>query len=161
MPTSFTPLVKALHLESHPEGGFFRETYRSAENLKRSGGDRRSVATSILYLLPAGARSRWHRIKSDEVWNYHLGGPLQLCEIAPSGRAHCTLIGPVPSRRQALQHVVPAGSWFAAKPSPGTRFTLVGCVVAPGFDFRDFELADPDQLVRTHPRLAPLIRRYA
>ena len=158
-------LVKHHALQPHPEGGFFREHYRSPLRLSRRALPRqypgpRHAVTSILYLLPAGTVSRWHRITSDEIWHYHLGGPLQLCEISPAGKPKCTLIGPDVRRHQTLQHVVPGQSWFAAKPATNTGFSLVGCVVAPGFEFEDFELAKAGMLVRKYPKLRKLIEQY-
>ncbi len=165
MTTTIAALVRALKLRPHPEGGFYRETFRSRVVVPRAGlpgrfPGARPAATSILYLLPAGARSAWHRIRSDELWSFHLGGPLRLCEISPPGTPRCTLIGPQVDRRQVLQHVVPAGSWFAAKPAPGTPYTLVGCMVAPGFEFEDFEMARAGALERRYPKLRKLVRLY-
>jgi predicted cupin superfamily sugar epimerase len=146
-------LVRQLRLRPHPEGGFYRETYRAPlliprRALPRRYGGARAAATSILFLLPRGAVSRLHRIASDEAWHFHLGGPLLIVEIGPGGRPRRTLLGPDPARGHRLQHVVPAGTWFGARPAPGTAFTLVGCAVAPGFDFADFEMGDRAELLR-------------
>jgi len=165
MTTELKRLVKMLSLEPHPEGGFFKETYRSPLRIPEEGlpeaflGSRRS-STSILYLLPAGAKSRWHRIKSDEIWSFHLGGPIQVCEISTKGKPKCTMVGPATRRGQVLQHVVPAGSWFAAKPAAGTAYSLVGCVVAPGFEYEDFELAERGDLEKKYPKLKKLVAQY-
>ncbi len=143
-----TPLIRSLRLKPHVEGGFFRETYRAPGRICR--------ATSILFLLPAGSVSRLHRIKSDEIWFFHLGGPLVIVELDESlGRLRRTRLGP----QYCLQHTVKAGTWFGAYPEKATKFSLVGCVVAPGFDFKDFELAQRKTLCRAFPRYRRLIER--
>lgn len=143
-------LVVALGLAPHPEGGFFRETYRSAESFAPAGiGAPRAVSTAILYLLRAGEKSRLHRIKSDELWHHHLGGGLRLTQLLPGGKIEETLIGPGLAAGQRLQHAVPAGAWFGAEPLG--EFALVGCTVAPGFDFADFELGKRNDLVQEFP----------
>jgi predicted cupin superfamily sugar epimerase len=158
-------LIKSLNLSRHPEGGWYREVYRSRGSIapgalpRRYGGPRR-YATSILYLLQAGERSAFHRVHSDELWHVHLGGPLSLCEISPRGRPRCIALGTDVRRGHAFFHVVRAGTWFAARPAPGVPFVLVGCTVAPGFEFADFELARPGALESRWPRLAPLVRKY-
>lgn len=123
-------LIKLLALEPHPEGGYYRETYRSA------------ASTAIHFLLPKGARSRKHRIASDELWHFHLGGPLTVFEILETGERIETVLGPEVARGHKLQHVVPGGRWFGAYPNEGTEYALVSCTVAPPFDFSTFELAD-------------------
>lgn len=159
-------LIAALRLRPHPEGGYFRETYRAAGTIARTALPRRypgprRYATAILYLLPAGQRSRWHRIASDELWHFHLGGPLLIADLSPAGRARTVVLGPRIGRGQAIQHVIPAGHWFAAQPAPGTRYALVGCTVAPGFEFEDFEMADTAALRTRYPRHARLVDRFS
>lgn len=156
MHAGISALVKKLRLRPHPEGGFFRETYRAPLLLSRAALPRRyrgarPASTSILFLLPSGAVSRLHRIASDEVWHFHLGGPLVIVELGRGGRARRTTLGPNPSRGHRLQHVVRAGTWFGARPAPATPFSLVGCTVAPGFDFADFEMGNRAGLLREFP----------
>ncbi len=146
-------LIETLQLAPHPEGGFFRETYRAA-----AGNDGRSASTAIYFLLPRGHRSRLHRLSSDEVWHFYGGGPLVVVEIDPQGRVHETRIGPGLTRGETLQHVVPAGNWFGAYPASGSAYCLVGCTVAPGFEFGDFEMAERDELARVFPHADGLIR---
>lgn len=152
-------LVESLSLRRHPEGGWFAETYRAAGRIPGSAlprhGSARAYATSILFLLERGEVSRLHRLKSDELWFHHAGGPLTVVEIRPGGRLAATVLGPGGS----YQHAVKAGAWFGAFPAPGTDFALVGCAVAPGFDFADFELASRSALSRRYPRHASLIAR--
>ena len=141
-------VVRRLGLLPHPEGGFYRETYRSALTLDLPGGRRRAAATAIHYLLPAGTWSAWHRVASDEVWHHYDGGALRL-HLLGSGtrRLH----------RGEPQLLVPAGVWQAAEPEDGP--VLCGCTVAPGFDFADFELGHADDLVAAYPEDEALIRR--
>jgi predicted cupin superfamily sugar epimerase len=149
-------LVKALGLLPHPEGGWFRETYRAAETVggsalpRRFGGDR-SVSTAIYFLLESGQCSHLHRIRSDEVWHFYAGDPLIVVEIDPAGRLKTTRLGGGFAAGGVYQHVVPAGVWFGAAPAENGRFALVGCTVAPGFDFADFELAERAALLAEYP----------
>lgn len=133
-------LAASLGLKPHPEGGYFRETYRSAHS------------TAILYLLGEGDKSNLHRIKSDEIWHWHRGGTLELTQISPEGRAETVLISP-----ENPQHVVPAGHWFGGRPAKGAGYVLCGCTVAPPFEFKDFELGKRNQLVEAFPLLRELI----
>lgn len=133
-------LVAKLGLAPHPEGGFYRETYRSA------------ASTAILYLLAEGDKSNLHRIKSDELWHWHRGGVLELTQISPAGAVETVLIGP-----DHPQHAVPAGYWFGGRPAKGAGFVLCGCTVAPPFDFKDFELGKRKKLVEEFPLLREII----
>jgi predicted cupin superfamily sugar epimerase len=149
-------LVRQLGLQPHPEGGYFRETYRAAEAIEGSAlprrfGGQRSISTAILFLLEAGQSSRLHRIKADEVWHFYAGDPLIVVEIDAAGRLQTTRLGGNLAEGAVYQHVVPAGTWFGATPAEDGRFALVGCTVAPGFDFADFELADRTRLLAEYP----------
>lgn len=141
-------VVRRLGLMPHPEGGFYRETFRSPLTLDLPDGRRRAASTAIHYLLPAGARSTWHRLASDEVWHHYGGGAL-----------HLHLLGTGTRRldRSEPQAVVPAGVWQAAEPEG--EAVLCGCTVAPGFDFADFELGREETLVAAYPDQGALIRR--
>jgi uncharacterized protein len=139
------PLARALDLLPHPEGGWFRETWRSAESCAPAGyGGPRSVATAIYFLLCPGERSRWHVVRSDELWFWHGGGPLELrtggagAQPEPGGGV---LLGGDPGAGQQPQARIPGGVWQSAAPV-GAEHVLVSCVVAPGFDVADFRLAD-------------------
>lgn len=146
-------LVAKLGLKEHPEGGFFREIYRSPLRV-RAGGKERSAVTCIYYLLPRGSFSAFHRLRHDELWHFLGGSPLRI-HCLREGREPWTLeLGP----GQELQAVVPAGTWFAAEPA-GDDFALLGCTVAPGFEFADFELADRERLAAAFPLAAGLVRR--
>ena len=130
---SAAEIVAEYSLAPHPEGGWFRETFRASA----SPGER-PASTSILFLLGAGENSHWHRVDADEHWLFHAGDPLALQIVTADGGIDA-LIGNDPGL--SPQAVVPAGAWQAAR-STG-RWSLVGCVVAPGFDFAGFELAEP------------------
>ncbi|MHB8269965.1 cupin domain-containing protein [Bradyrhizobium sp.] len=127
-------IIARLELKPHPEGGYFRETFRDP----RLDSNGRSVSTAIFFLLARGERSHWHRIDAVEVWHFYAGSPLKL-EIADSDGLRVVTLGPDLAAGQVPQAVVPATAWQAAA-SCGD-WTLVGCTVAPGFDFAKFELA--------------------
>lgn len=157
MPERIDKLVTRLKLAPHPEGGFYRETYRAPESISKNAlparftGDR-SHATAIYYLLAAGDRSKLHRIHADEIWHFYDGDPLLIVAIAPDGVLSVTTLGRDFAHGQVPQYVVPAGHWFGALPAPGSTYALTGCTVAPGFDFADFELAEPDALLAAFPQ---------
>ena len=144
-------LIKLLDLKPHPEGGFFRETYRSKE---KTGGH--NLSTAIYFLLPKGAVSKLHRLKSDELWHFHLGDPLTLVQIF-SDRMEKETLGSKVTAGEKLQHVVPAGCWFGAYPTGA--YSLVGCTVSPGFDFADFEMGDRKKLLNDFPQATEEIRK--
>lgn len=154
--------IESLGLARHPEGGWFRESYRSAETIpahalsERFGGSR-SFGTAILFLLERGDVSALHRIQSDEIWHFYEGAPLAVHILHPDGRRREILLGRDATRGECFQGVVPAGCWFGAE-SRGD-FSLVGCTVAPGFDFHDFRMADREELTSRHPEHAALISR--
>ena len=143
-------LIEFYGLEKHPEGGYFRESYRAPDTVTVGRGERNSF-TAIYFLLKAGDRSRLHRIKSDEVWHFYEGGPITVAQIEPDGRVQYTIMGKDAASGQKLQHAVPAGCWFGAFPCAGTEFSLTGCTVAPGFDFTDFELGERAALLEQLP----------
>ncbi|WP_240410139.1 cupin domain-containing protein [Flavisolibacter nicotianae] len=122
------------------------------------GGDR-NYATSIYYLLQRGDFSAFHRIQSDEIWHFYTGGHLSLHLIDQQGHYERHTLGDAPGSGAQFQVVMPAGVWFAAEPAPGTDFTLAGCTVSPGFDFRDFELAHKDTLREQYPVHSEIIER--
>jgi hypothetical protein len=129
-------VIRRLALEPHPEGGRFRETFRHVP----SGGGRGAL-THIYYLLREGERSGWHRVDATEMWHHYAGAPLLLHIEGDDGAVHTHRLGPDPDSGEALTHVVPAGRWQAAEPLGA--WTLVGCTVAPAFEFTGFELAAP------------------
>ncbi len=133
--TSAAGIIARLGLEPHPEGGWYRETFRDDAP---DGG--RAASTAIFYLLEQGQVSAWHRVNDAvEVWHHYAGGPLKISLAAPDGPARDVVLGVDLDAGQSPQVVVPKGWWQAARPLGG--WTLVGCTVAPGFEFAAFELA--------------------
>lgn len=157
-------IVKDLKLEPHPEGGFYREMFRDEGKIPKSAlpgrfkGDR-NYSTAIYYLLPQGTFSSLHRIPSDEVWHFYSGQSMTVVEITPDGRVIKTVLGQNLAQGEKLQSVVKAGNWFGAYPNAGTEYALVGCTVAPGFDFADFEKGDRTQLLKEFPQAREVIER--
>jgi predicted cupin superfamily sugar epimerase len=153
-------LVKSFGLEPHPEGGFYKETYRSRSFFKSLpapfNGDR-NYSTAIYFLLPKGTRSGLHRIRSDEIWHFYLGGSLSLVQIFPDGKCETVVLGSNVVKGEKLQHVVPAGCWFGAFPNENVEYSFVGCTVSPGFDFADFEMATRLELIKQFPEHKALI----
>ncbi|ADB41572.1 cupin domain-containing protein [Spirosoma linguale] len=156
--------VQTYNMQPHPEGGYFAETYRAAETIPQSalperfGGDR-AFSTAIYFLLESHHVSALHRIASDEVWHFYAGGALEIFVITPIGDLSVIRLGSNPAQGEVFQAVVPAGCWFGSKPATGVDFSLVGCTVAPGFDFADFEMADREQLLAEFPEHRAVIER--
>ncbi len=138
MPAGAAEMIAALELQPHPEGGWYRETWRAEESV--AGG--RAAATSILFLLEAGQRSHWHRVDAGEMWLFQAGAPVALSIAEEGGTARTVTLGPDPLAGQTLQQLVPPGAWQSAE-GPAQGWSLVACVVAPGFEFAGFELAPP------------------
>ena len=136
-------IITALNLSPHPEGGYFRETFRD-EACNEQG---RSVSTAILYLLKAGELSHWHRVDATEVWHWYAGAPLELKQREDNQPETSGVLGNAVLENQSPQIVVPAGVWQSAQ-SLGD-WTLVGCTVAPGFEFSGFEMAPIDGKSKT------------
>ncbi|KMT65912.1 cupin domain-containing protein [Catenovulum maritimum] len=146
-------LVQQLNLVPHPEGGYFTETYRSELTIQAMGFDaERACSTGIYFLLEQGDFSAFHRIKSDEMWHFYSGQTLEIIEIDLAGTLSVTLLGQDITNGEQPQYVVKAGHWFASRPKPTSLYSLVGCTVAPGFDFADFEMADSKTLIERFPQ---------
>jgi uncharacterized protein len=157
-------LIQRFGLRPHPEGGFFRETFRSAESVRRPDAlnTSRSASTAIYYMLCDGAYSAWHRIRSDEVWHFYAGEPLLVHVINPNGEVTTHRLGNTLHDANAVfQAVVECGHWFSAELADPRSFALVGCTVAPGFEFNEFELGNIDALRADYPQHEALIRRLA
>jgi predicted cupin superfamily sugar epimerase len=156
--------IKALALVRHPEGGWFRETYRSTEGISRKSlparfpGDR-SFSTAIYFLLAGEDFSAFHRIRQDEVWHFYDGSPLTVHVLDEAGRYAALKLGRNLERGETPQGVVRAGCWFAAAQDDAAGYALVGCTVAPGFDFADFEMPAREQLLALYPQHRALIER--
>lgn len=158
--------VDKFSMQPHPEGGYFAETYRSAELIPKAGlPDRfdgaRSFGTAIYFLLESHHVSALHRIASDEIWHFYAGGCLEIFVIAPGGELTIIRLGNQSEQGDLFQAVVPAGCWFGSKPASGTDFSLVGCTVAPGFDFTDFEMASQAKLLQEFPQHREVIEKLS
>lgn len=170
VPLTADDLIRILHLQPHPEGGHFRETYRApldVAGISVADGVSypiRSASTSIYFLLKRGEISGLHRIRSDEVWHFYAGAPITVTAIHADATIATWRLGQNMFSGERPQCVVPAGAWFGAALAPDSAsgspdFALAGCTVAPGFAFEDFELADRQDLIREFPMHAELIRR--
>jgi len=155
--------IEKLKLEPHPEGGFYRQTYRAdlvlaKESLPHFAGPR-AASTAIYFLLDGANFSAFHRLRSDELWHFYVGAPLTVHVIDECGGYSELRLGGSPDAGEALQAVVKAGCWFASEVRDRKSFALVGCTVAPGFDFEDFELAKRDELTRRYRQHRELIEK--
>ncbi len=151
-------LIARWDLKAHPEGGFYRETFRSDTIVEPRPGVRRTASTAIYFLLPGGDFSAFHRVASDEVWHHYDGDPVDLHTIDPHGAYACVRVGRRSSEGEVSQHVVRAGVWQAAA-AVGDRFALCGCTVAPGFEFADFELANREEMLTRFPQHRAIVHR--
>ena len=154
--------IEKLRLEAHPEGGYFRQTYRADIEIAQQAlparfpGARRA-STAIYFLLETGDFSAFHRLRSDEVWHFYAGSTLMVHVIEPAGEYSRIYLGS--GAEEAFQCVVRAGCWFGCELVDGGSYALVGCTVAPGFDFEDFEMGKRLELMRAYPEHRTLIQR--
>lgn len=155
--------IEQFDLLPHPEGGYYAETYRASESIAHSalparfGGDR-AFSTGIYFLLESHNFSAFHRIQADEMWHFYAGEALEVFVIDPQTQEMKVVrLGNDPDKGETFQAVVPAGAWFASRPAAGSAYALVGCTVAPGFDFADFEMAGRAPLTADYPQHAQLI----
>jgi predicted cupin superfamily sugar epimerase len=156
--------IKTLGLEKHPEGGWFKEVYRSdeliqKEHLPERFSGSRHHSTSIYFMLTSDTFSAFHRIKSDELWHFYKGSPVTIYMIDDAGKYSEILLGDDPDGGESFQCVIPAGVWFGAKVNLPDSFSLVGCTVAPGFHFDDFELGEREELMKLFPQHKGIIAR--
>ncbi|MEI7525512.1 MAG: cupin domain-containing protein [Mariniphaga sp.] len=160
----YEQIINRLDLQPHPEGGFYKEVYRSkgviqGDSLGAKFQGERNYSTSIYFLLTSEVFSSFHRIVQDEIWHFYDGSPLALHIISPEGDYSQRIIGRAIAQGEVPQFVVPGGSWFGAMVIRETDFSLLGCTVAPGFDFRDFELATRSDLLLKFPLHSEIIRK--
>ena len=159
-----TDWIKKLNLAAHPEGGYFKEVYRAEETMAKAGlpkryASNRALSTSIYFLLTTESVSNFHRLNSDEIWHFHFGGKAKIHFINEEGHYSFSIIGEALNDEANFQVVIPQGTWFAAEVIE-KDYILVGCTVAPGFEFEDFELADRQSLSSTYPAHQTLIARF-
>lgn len=158
-------LIEKLGLKKHPEGGYFKEVYRSKEIIPKHGLHKRysggrNYSTSIYFLLESDDYSVFHRIKSDETWHFYAGSAVTIHMIDEKGKYETVTIGSNQEKEEVFQFTVPGGVWFAASVEKADSYALAGCTVAPGFDFDDFELAKREDLTGLFPLLEEVIRMF-
>ena len=156
-------LIKSLGLIPHPERGYYSETYRAPSQVESPvHGGGRSASTAIYFLVTAEQPSTFlHRLLSDEVFHLYDGGPLEILRLFPDGTWDVAVLGMNLDAAERPQIVIPAGTWFGTELRPGTSHCLVGCTVAPGFEFGDFELAQGPELAERYPAVSDRIRRMS
>lgn len=155
-------IIKYFDLTTHPEGGYFKETFRSEgfitqENLESNFEGNRNYCTSIYFLLTSEKFSAFHKINQDEIWHFYTGTTLKLHQISPEGKYSCVKIGSDFKNYEIPQYTVPAHHYFAAEVIQKNSFSFVGCTVSPGFDFRDFLLPTCEELCNQFPKHKNLI----
>ncbi|NHF59889.1 cupin domain-containing protein [Flavobacteriaceae bacterium TP-CH-4] len=158
-------IIQTLNLQPHPEGGYFRETYRSKgtiseNNLGTGYKGSRNYCTCIYFLLTSEIFSAFHRIAQDEIWHFYEGAPIQLHTLSPDGKHIEYVIGKDLTKGQVPQLVVPGGHWFAARILEPEAYALVGCTVSPGFSFDDFVLPARERLIGQFPEHRELIMAF-
>lgn len=155
--------IEKLRLEPHPEGGYFRQTYKSDLTIAHGAlpgfNGARAASTAIYFLLEGENFSAFHRLRSDEMWHFYAGAPLIVHVIDPAGEHSSILLGNNPEAEQAFQALVKAGCWFASEVQDHKSWAVVGCTVAPGFEFEDLELARREELARQFPQHRTLIQK--
>ena len=157
-------LIRHLDLRPHPEGGWYRESYRATDILAgnalppRYTGER-NASTAIYFLLTTDVFSALHRLNSDEVWHFYSGNPLTIHSLDTDGNYTPLKLGSNPEEGDLFQTLIPSGTWFGATVDGKDGYALVGCTVAPGFEFADFTMAKQDDLLDRYPQHAGLIKR--
>ncbi|MFH0735742.1 MAG: cupin domain-containing protein [bacterium] len=156
--------IEKLDLTPHPEGGYFKEVYRSNEIINIQGlpqryGGERNFGTSIYFMLKSGQKSYLHKLQSDETWHFYYGCSIKIYIITPDGKLRKIMLGNNIFNREVLQFTIPKNSWFGAKPKESDSYSLIGCSVYPGFDFADFELGDRSELLKLYPQHENIIKK--
>lgn len=157
--------IEKLNLQKHPEGGYYRETYRcldtiNNDNLLLRYSGQRNASTAIYYLLCNEEFSGFHRLESDEIFHFYSGSSLTVHIINPQGDYQLIKLGNNPEDNQVLQLVIPHHSWFASAVSQPDSYSLIGCTVSPGFDFNDFTLGKKDDLIKLYPQHRTVIEKF-
>ena len=151
---TYDQIIDFYGLEPHMEGGFYKTSFSDDEDLSVEAlppeySSPRPFMNSILYLLPNGEKSVFHRIRMNEIWAFHLGGPLELFQISPDGTSEKICLGTNILKSEKIFHVVPKGFWMGARPADDSEYSLVSCITAPGFKFEDWEAANINQLLKS------------
>ncbi len=158
-------IIEKLQLAAHPEGGYFKEVYRSDDIIEKDFlppryNSPRAISTSIYYLLVGQQISHFHKLASDEIWHFYSGSPVIIHCIASDGNYSRIKLGSSLIDNYLFQHTIKLGTWFAAELEDKNSFALIGCTVAPGFDFEDFLLADRNNLIEQFPMHKNIIKRF-
>ncbi|HKJ34023.1 MAG TPA: cupin domain-containing protein [Balneolales bacterium] len=154
--------INKFQLTPHPEGGYFREVFRSKTELLTSGlpsrySNNRNAVTSIYFLLKGNDVSKFHRLKSDESWHFYAGSSVSIHIIDKAGIYRTAKLGPDPDKDMYFQYTIEHDHWFGATVDLSDSYALVGCTVAPGFDFEDFEIAERSTLLEEYPEHSVII----
>jgi predicted cupin superfamily sugar epimerase len=157
--------IEKLKLTPHPEGGYFREIYRSSESVEKNNlparyGGNRSFSTSIYFLLKREQKSLLHKLKSDEIWHFYDGSAVRVYAIDNTGKLSEQLLGRDVNKGESFHLVINKEQWFCAEVINKSSFALFGCTVAPGFDFSDFELGNRKNLLQLYPEHEKLIKKF-
>lgn len=158
--------IKKLNLSIHPEGGYYKEVYRCNEfietiSLPKRFSGRHAFSTAIYFLLNKTQISAFHILQSDEIWHYYTGTPLIIHIISGKGEYRISKLGLNFENGELPQIVIPHNHWFAAELLDKTFFSLIGCTVAPGFNFSDFELGEKEDLIKKFPLYKDVISRLS
>jgi len=157
MTTEIQTLIDHLQLQPHIEGGYYCESYRSKETIRNNAGDNRQLITLIYFLLPSGKFSKFHKIASDEIWLYQQGAPVAIHMLLEDGSHKTEILGSDLSKGHQLQVIIPAKTLFGAEIVGDNTFALSACMVAPGFDFADFQLYTKEALLEIFPQHETII----
>ncbi|MDD2687218.1 MAG: cupin domain-containing protein [Bacteroidales bacterium] len=152
-------IIEALHLLPHPEGGYYKETYRSTHKVRTRYNTLRSAETLIYFLLEKDQKSHFHRLQSDETWFFHQGESIEILAVI-DGKLQNYVLGNNIENNESPQITIPAHTWFAAHLTKEKDYALVSCSVAPGFEFTEFEIADREDLLKTFPHLKDTILHF-
>lgn len=156
--------IEKLNLIPHPEGGFFKEVYRSGDIINNRGlpdkyDSERTAGTSIYFLLKGSQFSSWHKLKSDEIWHFYDGCSIRIYIIDNNKNLTSVILGNEIEKDELFQFTIKAGNWFAAQPVDPDSFSLIGCTVSPGFEFEDFELGEREKLIAEFPKHRDIIEK--
>jgi uncharacterized protein len=162
IPATADYYIQALQLEGHIEGGYFKELYKNSRTIRpQKDAEERVLSSTIYYLLKSGGVSKFHKLKSDEIWFFHDGSPLLIHMINQAGELQSVRLGLSVANGELPQVLVPAGTIFGAEVAEKDSFGLVSCMVSPGFDYKDFELCSYQELAKKYPNYLDLIKRLS
>lgn len=158
-------IIEKYQLAPHPEGGYYRETYRSEEIVEKECLDagyigKRNCSTAIYFLLTANMFSAFHKLKQDEIWHFYYGSPVKIHMISEKGEYNTVILGNNYNNNETPQFVIKGNTWFAAEVNAEGCFSFVGCTVSPGFDFADFEIAEREKLIKDFPVHKEVITKF-